>query len=368
MGFCQGIIPSLKSLFYSLEAFIGGLGRDPNHLIPLFRPHIPKYQLNANLRMLDLYMNWKPEFRNDTVLNINEKEIKTGDFIAISRFDGLDNIIMIGTGSHIGHSAVAAWIDGELYVLESQDGWYWPKNGIQRTKWSDWVNYAHIAEFNVAILPIRKDINFNPEKAVEWFVNEREGLDYGYRNFIFGWIDTPDQNMPFVIEHDHLEFIFTILEKVSRSTSDMIVGETVNMRLQTKNLSLPGFIAEASRRGKSFNELLAVREEDKWVYSNGPNLVCSAFVVAFYKAGGLFDGMDVQATEFGPKDIYQLDIFDKEYKRPNECVLADPDLRYCQVMGNLRIDLPGYSTIKPYSHMNEKCPSVAPLFIRLEGC
>ncbi len=31
-----------------------------------------------------------------------------------------------------------------------------------------------------------------------------------YRNFILGWIDTPDQNMPFVIEHDHLEFIFTI--------------------------------------------------------------------------------------------------------------------------------------------------------------
>ena len=368
MGFCQGIIPSLKSLFYSLEAFIGGLGKDPNHLIPLFRPHIPKYQLNANLRMLDLYMNWKPEFRNDTVLNINEKEIKTGDFIAISRFDGLDNIIMIGTGSHIGHSAVAAWIDGELYVLESQDGWYWPKNGIQRTKWSDWVNYAHIAEFNVAILPIRNDINFNPEKAVEWFVNEREGLDYGYRNFIFGWIDTPDQNMPFVIEHDHLEFIFTILEKISRSTSDMIVGEAVNMRLQTKNLSLPEVIAEASRRGMSFNELLAVREEDKWVYSNGPNLVCSAFVVAFYKAGGLFDGMDVQATEFGPKDIYQLDIFDKEYKRPNECVLTDPDLPYCQIMGNLKIDLPGYSTIKPYSHMNEKCPSVGPEFIRLEGC
>ena len=56
-----------------------------------------------------------------------------------------------------------------------------------------------------------------------------------YRNFILGWIDTPDQNMPFVIEHDHLEFIFTILEKVSRSTSDMIVGEAVNMRLQTKN-------------------------------------------------------------------------------------------------------------------------------------
>ena len=60
----------------------------------------------------------------------------------------------------------------------------------------------------------------------------------------------------------------------------------------------------------------------------------------FYKAGGLFDGMDVQVTKFRPKDIYQLDIFGKEYKRPNDCVLADPDLPYCQIMGNLRIDLP----------------------------
>ena len=91
MGFCQGIISSLKSLFYSLEAFIGGLGKDPNHIIPLFRPHIPKNLLNANLGMIDLYMNWKPEFQNDRVLNINEKDIKTDDFIAISRFVGLDD-------------------------------------------------------------------------------------------------------------------------------------------------------------------------------------------------------------------------------------------------------------------------------------
>ena len=368
MGFCQNMISSLKSLFYSLEAFIGGLGNNPDHIIPLFRPNIPKYQLEANLRMIDLYMNWKPEFRNESLININEKDIKTGDFIAISRFDGLDNIIMIGTGSHIGHSAVAAWIDGELYVIESQDGWYWPKSGIQRTKWSDWVKYAHIADFNVAILPIRNDINFNAEKAVKWFVEKAEGLDYGYRNFLFGWIDTPDKNMPFVIEHDHFELILTLLEKVSRSVSDMIVGEAVNMRLKTKGLSLPQVIAEAARRGMTFNELLAVKEEDDWVYSNGPNLVCSAFVVAFYKAGGVFDGLDVQATEFGPKDIYQMDIFDTNYKRPQECINADPNLPYCQIMGNLRIDLPGYNTIKPYNHMNEKCPSVGPDYIRLEGC
>ena len=78
--------------------------------------------------------------------------------------------------------------------------------------------------------------------------------------------------------------------------------------------------------------------------------------------------MDVQATEFGPKDIYQMNIFDTNFKRPQECVKADPNLPYCQIMGNLRIDLPGYNTIKPYSHMNEKCPSIGPDYIRLEGC
>jgi len=32
------------------------------------------------------------------------------------------------------------------------------------------------------------------------------------------------------------------------------------------------------------------------------------------------------------------------------------------------MELPGYNTIKPYAHMNEKCPSLAPDYIRPEGC
>jgi len=103
-------------------------------------------------------------------------------------------------------------------------------------------------------------------------------------------------------------------------------------------------------------------------YSDGLNYVCSCFVTAFYKHGGLFDGMEIQPGEFTPKDVYQLDIFDKEYKRPKECVDADPNLPYCQIMGKFRVDLPGYSTIKPYSNMNERCPSIGPDFIREEGC
>jgi len=45
--------------------------------------------------------------------------IKSGDFFAVTRFDGLDQIIEWGAGTHAGHSVVALWIEGELYITES---------------------------------------------------------------------------------------------------------------------------------------------------------------------------------------------------------------------------------------------------------
>jgi hypothetical protein len=62
--------------------------------------------------------------------------IQSGDFICIMRLDGVDPIIMYGSGTHCGHSTMALRFDGELYVVESQDGWYWPVHGIQRNKFS----------------------------------------------------------------------------------------------------------------------------------------------------------------------------------------------------------------------------------------
>lgn len=147
-----------------------------------------------------------------------------------------------------------------------------------------------------------------------------------------------------------------------------MLGEGVNMRLGTKNLTLAQASAVAARRGIKFEELLAIPEKEGWEYSDGKNYVCSCFVVAFYKAGGLFDDLEINSTEFTPKDLYQLDFFDKNYQKPKVCQEADPELPYCQIMGKYKIDLPGYSTIKPYAHMNEKCPSMAPDFFRPAHC
>ena len=370
LGFCQGIISSIKSLFMSIKLYLGGMGLNPKNPIPFLRPKVPEYLEKANIEMLKLYNNYTCKPRKNNLVKMNKKNIHTGDFVGVHRVDGLGSMIQMGTGSHIGHAAVAAWIDGELYVLESQDSPNWPKKGIQKNKYEDFVKYAMDTERSVVILPMKEELRkkFNEKKAIQWFLKEAEGLDYGYKNFIFSWIDTKDKNLPFITSHELVEIIFSIIEKFNRKLSEKMVGEGLNLRLGTKGLSIPEIIAKAAKKGMSFEELLAIPERDEWVYSNGKNFVCSAFVTYFYKVGGLFNGIDIQAREFTPRDIYMLDFWDKNYKRPKECVDADPDLPYCQIMGKFKVELPGYSSVHPYSKMNEKCPTQGPKFERPNKC
>jgi hypothetical protein len=55
------------------------------------------------------------------VTTVNDSSIRSGDYLAIARFDGLDPMVMWGTGGRTGHSAVAVWDQGLLYVVESTD-------------------------------------------------------------------------------------------------------------------------------------------------------------------------------------------------------------------------------------------------------
>ena len=132
--------------------------------------------------------------------------------------------------------------------------------------------------------------------------------------------------------------------------------------------------AEAANRNMTVEDIMAIPEKDQWVYEgitprDGWSYVCSAYVAALYKAAGLFDGHSVEGTEFTPKDVYTLDVFDKNYKRPEICEKADPGLPYgCQIMGKYRFTFPNYSTVKPYEKMCEHCPTEAPLYTRPEGC
>jgi len=118
---------------------------------------------------------------------------------------------------------------------------------------------------------------------------------------------------------------------------------------------------------------MAEPEIDGWEYTgytprDGRSWVCSAYVAAIYKAGGLFGDMDVNSTEFGPADVYELNFFDEHFDRPQACIEADPDLPYCQLLGNYRMRLPHYNTVDPYPNMNEKCGRVWPDYARADGC
>jgi len=73
----------------------------------------------------------------------------------------LDQIIQFGTGSHSGHSVTAVWDHtvNELYIVESQDSWYWPLGkGLQRNKYDDWMKAAQDAGFNVVHMPMKKGL------------------------------------------------------------------------------------------------------------------------------------------------------------------------------------------------------------------
>ena len=120
----------------------------------------------------------------------------------------------------------------------------------------------------------------------------------------------------------------------------------------------------------SLEELVALPEEDSWRYSSygssRPVFTPASFVASALRELGVFHDVEINASEFTVKDIYQLDIFEKGHGKPELCDEADLSLDYCQLFGKYRLELPGYSTVKPYDHMNEKCPnpfenSVAPI-------
>jgi len=228
-------------------------------------------------------------------------------------------------------------------------------------------NWALNADFNVAILPLTEESRkkFNVTAGVEFF-KKMEGFPYGYHNFLFGWLDTVDQNYPPLLDSNLVMVVFSYLERLYELPIKKILTEALNMRLKTKNLNLGEIAIEITKRGMTIQDIMASVEKDGWYYSDGYSYVCSAFVAAVYNAGGLLP--EIEGTEFTPRDVYTLTIYDANYRVPDKCLKNDPTLPYCQVMGSHLMELPGYSTIAYYPHMAEHCPTMTPDFFRPDGC
>lgn len=91
----------------------------------------------------------------------------------------------------------------------------------------------------MAVLPLKEELRekFDLEKALQYFYN-LEGTPYGFHNFVFGWIDTENESVPPALDIEFIYVVFNILEKISRYTTDRLLGEALNKRLGTEGLSL----------------------------------------------------------------------------------------------------------------------------------
>lgn len=163
-----------------------------------------------------------------------------------------------------------------------------------------------------------------------------------------------------------------------------------------QGLGLPDVLVEVEKRGSSFDKLLTVPEQDDWIYSDGKSTSCIAFILEMYKEAGLFGSLasSIQVTEFTVKnqyisrklalpcslliifkylqlkDAYMLNFFENNASRlPKWCNDNDSvKLPFCQILGKYRMELPGYNTMEPYTHMNEQCPSLPPKYNRPGNC
>jgi len=180
---------------------------------------------------------------------------------------------------------------------------------------------AENCDFNVAYMPLsdEKRAQFNETAAQEFFFRT-EGLPYGYHNFLYGWIDTSEDNFPRLLPKDFVPVVFSMLEKIDKNLTDTFFTEALNMHLGTKGLNISGVAAEGAKKGMNISDIMAVVEEDGWQYSgfyhDGEAYVCSSYVVALFKAAGLFGDDYVNAVEWSPKDIYQVNFFNTTWERP----------------------------------------------------
>jgi len=361
----KGFLSWISCVFKGAGLFMGGFGLDPE--IPFFGGKPTSWQTQANIEFVRQSQGYEWQERPlDVVVDIDESLLQSGDFLAVTRFDGIDQLIEYGTGSHVGHCVMILKVDGETYVVESQDAWYWPRRNIQINTYKQWVEWARNADFQVGWVPLKKEYaeKFNSTAAYEFF-KSLEGTQYGFHNFIFGWIDTPDQSYPPGLSVELGPVIFSMLEKVIPEPVQFIFSNGLNKRLGTENLTVPEIVLETKKRGMTLNELVAVPEQEEWRYPSGASYVCSSLVIALYKAGGLFGDLEINAPEFTPRDVYQLDFFDKNPPVPDHCKQVDPENPFCQIMGKYRIEFKGIGTVSPYSNMNERCSSMTPFYHRL---
>jgi len=276
-----------------------------------------------------------------------------------------------------------------LHVCESTvNSPFWPVNGVQCTPFDTWRKLYNKATYHVTHAPLSKAARakFNATAALQYF-DTVNGVDYGYFNFLFGWIDVESKNYPCVpgnfktcLHSQHIDLFFSLLDNIDHSFADKLAKQALNHRLNSAFTSIADIFMAAGKQGLTTAQLYSIVEQDSWTYKTtrsgkpfvGPSMTCCVFVCHMWKAAGMFDdiGRDtVNCAETTNWDVYSLHFFEDNYDaRPQVCQDADPEGACCQLEGPYTLQFNDYSTREPYSHMAENCPGQNPFYQKPPRC
>ena len=328
---------------------------------------VPAATATANMDFLSTYTPFPMQQRAGGPVPFDPSEIRSGDFFGIVRLDGLDPLLAWAMGSSTGHTTVALWnrqgSADELMVCESTaKDVYWPTNGVQCTRYAQWIAQATEAGFNVVLLPLNDTAAnlFNETKAWAW-MESVIGLDYGYSVMFWSWVDTLRDNYPCTapdfkdtdnstcFSWELLEVLAPLLDKLvpALKFGDTFIKEAWCHRLgipEHWNSSMAVIYREAGKQGIDMRSVPAMVEQDSWRYHSTRNgapiddahaMVCCVFVCNMWKNAGVFQGIgsDFQCGELTNLDVYSMQTFTPQSatNRPSKCMQADPSNPSCQV-------------------------------------
>ncbi|KAF8378338.1 hypothetical protein HHK36_029677 [Tetracentron sinense] len=335
---------------------------------------------NANIDFLNKHMGAsfykRPQPWRAT---INPEDVHSGDFLAVSkirgRWGGFETLEKWVTGAFAGHTAVCLKDEmGNLWVGESGHEDDKGEEIIVVIPWDEWWDLAVKDSSNphIALLPLHPNLRAKFNATAAWsYARSMSGKPYGYHNMIFSWIDTISENYPPPLDAHLVISVMSMWTRLQPAYAANMWNEALNKRLGTEDLDLQGVIVETEKRGITFDQLLTIPEQDEWVYSDGKSTTCVAFILQMYKEAGIFGPISssIQVTEFTIRDAYMLNIFeDNRTSLPTWCNDENGLLPFCQILGEYRMELPQYNTIKPYTNMNENCPSLPPTYERPVSC
>ncbi|GAU26380.1 hypothetical protein TSUD_221080 [Trifolium subterraneum] len=268
---------------------------------------------SSNLEFLKKHMGAKFEKRiQPWRATIDPADVQSGDFLALSkirgRWGGFETLEKWVTGAFAGHTAVCLKDEmGNLWVGESGHENEKGEEIIVVIPWHEWWEAALKDDSNphIALLPLHPELRAKFNATAAWeYARSMSGKPYGYHNMIFSWIDTVADNYPPPLDA-HLD------------------------------LDLYDILLETEKRGIAFDELLAIPEQDDWVYSDGKSTTCVAFILSMYKEAGIFGPISssIQVTEFTIRDAYMLRIFeDNQTRLPRWCNNENDKLPFCQIL------------------------------------